>query len=139
MKKLLNEVHYQMEMGLKPKPLDVTLRTTSETRVIITRWVNIEGEEFELDDLYNTLSELEGCAYDTIISNKKMADHFIKIEVLKSAGSRRNMIGARLGPCFKDLYNQVSQMMDYEEEDDETLESPFEVIKRNIRKENDNN
>jgi len=112
-------IQIQLEMGLKPKPLNVKLRTTSETRVIVTRWVNIEGVEFELDDLWDTLSELEGSAYDTIVSNKRMADHFIKIEVLKSAGSRRSMTGARKGSCFTNLYEQVSQMMDYEEDDND--------------------
>jgi len=96
----------QLKLGLKPKPLNVTFRTTEEVRTIVTRFANIEGEEFELEDLFSTLSEIE-TDYDTIVTNKRMADHFIKTEVLKHAGSRRNMMGAEKGSCFKDLYKQV--------------------------------
>lgn len=99
----------QLKLGLKPKPLNVTFRTTEEVRTIVTKFVNIEGEEFELEDLMHTLSELEASSYDTIVTNKRMADHFKKIEVLKYAGSRRNMMGAQKGPCFKDLYEQVEE------------------------------
>lgn len=97
----------QLKLGLKPKPLNVTFRTTEEVRTIITRFANIEGEEFELEDLFSTLSELETSSCETMVTNKRMADHFKKIEVLKSAGSRRNMMGAVRGSCFKDLYKQV--------------------------------
>lgn len=98
----------QLKLGLKPKPLNVTFRITEEVRTIVTKFVNVEGEEFELEDLMDTLSEIE-TDYDTIVTNKRMADHFIKIEVLKYAGSRRNMMGAEKGSCFKDLYEQVKE------------------------------
>lgn len=96
----------QLKLGLEPKPLNVMFRTTEEVKTIVTRFANIEGEEFELEDLFNTLYELK-TDHDTIVTNKRMADHFKKIEVLKSAGSRRNMMGAVRGSCFKDLYKQV--------------------------------
>lgn len=97
----------QLKLGLEPKPLNIAFRTNTEVKTIVTKFVDIEGEEFEMEDLFSTLSELEVSSCETMVTNKRMADHFIKIEVLKSAGSRRHMTGAAKGPCFKDLYKQV--------------------------------
>jgi len=98
----------QLKMNLKAKPLKIKFRTETEVRTITTKYVNIEGEEFEINDLFNTLDEI-GTGYDIVVTNKRMAEHFKKIEVLKYEGSRRNMMGAEKGPCFNDLYKRVKK------------------------------
>jgi len=98
----------QLKLNLKPKPLNIIFRTVKEVRTITTKYVNIEGEEFEINDLFNTLDEIEA-GYDIEVTNKRMAKHFEKIEVLKYRGSRRNMMGAEKGPCFNDLYKRVEK------------------------------
>jgi hypothetical protein len=105
----------QLKLGLKPKPLKLEFRTETKTVDITRKFVNVEGEEFEVNDLFNVLDEIEaGC--DIEITNKRMADHLVKIEVLKSTGSRRWMTGATKGPCFKFLYERLEDECYKEEE-----------------------
>lgn len=80
----------------------------SERKVSYTiQTVTLNGETFDLPDLYEALSEVQGG--DTYIWEDRMCKHLLKLEVLKSCGSRR--VGAAYpGHRFNELFKQIEEL-----------------------------
>lgn len=71
--------------------------------------VTLNGERFDLEDLYEALSGIK--QGDTYIWESRMCKHLLKLEVLKSCGSRRAG-GAFRGHRFEDLFKQIEELHD---------------------------
>ena len=96
----------QTKLELKAIPVDISVRSETKTVEVTTVYIDVEGEEFESEDLLNVLEEIEGVG-DIEITNKRMCEHLKKIEVVSDCGSRRHYTGASKGPRFKDLYDKL--------------------------------
>lgn len=98
----------QLKLNLQGHPVVIKVREERRRVVEITRYVDVEGEEFELNDLVDTLGYVEH--NDIEVTNKRMCEHFKKISVLNDCGSRRAMISAHKGPRFKSLVDQLHEL-----------------------------
>lgn len=98
----------QLSLNLPYTPVIVYVRTERKKVVKVTVYVNVEGEEFELNDLVRTLEAVyDG---DTVITNKRMCTHLTRIGVLNDCGNKKWMTGAERGPRFKSLIDQLSAL-----------------------------
>ena len=87
-------------------PLNISFR--NEPTMVIKKYVNVEGREFELVHLYMALCGIDGCKYcHNGMPDKRMANHFAKIKVTKP--SRLWAKGAAEGPYFQDLFDRVKK------------------------------
>ena len=93
----------------EPFDMKTERREYIEWKEIIT----INGEKFDLHDIYETLSSMR--LENIRIINKKMADFLIKHEVVSSAGSRD--IPASRGRRYEEFMKILGEKYDQEEPD----------------------
>lgn len=71
--------------------------------------VTLNGEQFDLSDLYELLTGVQ--SGDTYVWESRMCKHLLKLEVLKSCGSRRTG-AAYPGHRFNTLLKQIEALHD---------------------------
>ncbi len=96
----------QQELGIQYKDFKINSRKESEMVEKHYRYVTIEEEEFEFDDLYDIMEQLDA-NYDIVLTNKRMVNHFKKLGVIRHEGSKRHYMGAEKGDRFEQLMNQL--------------------------------
>lgn len=77
---------------------------TEKERVIKEKFITIDDEEFEMQDLYDTLSEIGGWG-NVYVTDPQMSKMLVKYGVLKSGGSMDWPASA--GPNFDDFLKMV--------------------------------
>ena len=96
----------QTELDIKFRDFEISSRKESKMVEKHYRYVTIEGEEFKFDTLYDIMEQLDA-NYDIVITDKRMADHLIKLGVLRTRGNQRWLMGAEKGDRFKQLMSQL--------------------------------
>lgn len=79
---------------------------TEKERVVREKFITIDDESFELEDLYETLSEIDGWG-NVYVNEPNMGKMLVKYGVLMSAGSS-NWPAAK-GPNFDDFYKMIEK------------------------------
>lgn len=79
---------------------------TEKERVIKEKFITIDDESFEVQDLYDTLSEIGGWG-NVYVTNPQMSKMLVKYGVLQSGGSSNWPASA--GPNFDDFLKMVEK------------------------------
>ena len=99
----------QQELDIKYKDFDINTRVESKMVEKHYRYVIIEGLEFGFDTLYDIMEQLDA-NYDIVITDKRLADHLIKLGILRTRGNKRWLMGAEKGDRFKQLMEQLDKV-----------------------------
>jgi penicillin V acylase-like amidase (Ntn superfamily) len=84
---------------------DLKYLVTEKERVIREKFITIDNEDFELDDLHNTLSEIDAWG-NVYVVEPHLGKMLVKYGVLTSAGSMN--WPATKGPNFDEFFELVS-------------------------------
>lgn len=99
----------QQELEIKYKDFEINSRVETKMVKKYYRYVTIENEEFDFDDLYDIMEQLDA-NYDIVLTNKRMVSHLKKLGVIRHEGSKRHYMGAEKGDRFKQLMNQLDEI-----------------------------
>lgn len=75
--------------------------------VHVEKYVILDGQKFELDDLLNLLDELAPPC-DIQITSKRMGEMLLKYGVVKTVGC--GLSAAHVGPNYKEFYDMISNV-----------------------------
>jgi hypothetical protein len=81
------------------------IKFTTETETNIVHYVYLEGVKYNYDELLELLSEIK--SGDTIVTNKEMGEHLLKIGVIDRLGSQRSCSTADLTQKGEELLKQL--------------------------------
>ena len=86
------------------------LKIKRETISYVQESIEIDGVDFELSDLVNTLERLEPPC-NIIITSTKMGQMLLNYGIITDVGSSRWMSGAKIGPNFYKFKKMVFDLV----------------------------
>jgi len=89
------------------------------TRAITEHFVYINGEKFEFEDIYRTVTHIEGSRYSIVLTDPRMIQVLKDNEIINSPGHRQHNTVATLGENGKKFITILKKKKKELEKNDE--------------------